>query len=157
MSDPDAPTRPRLPDTPLAPLAGGAAVALRAHRQATVLVLLPTTPSAADAAYLRELAAAEPALRGWDGRVVVVLAGAADLEALAAARATLDPLALPLPVVADASDTIARAAGVTAPALVVADQWGEVYAALAVGPDRPWLPVGEIEEWLRFLAVRCGG
>jgi hypothetical protein len=79
------------------------------------------------------------------------------MEDLAAARATLDPLALPFPVVADASDTVARAAGATAPALVVADQWGEVHAALPVGPERPWLPVAELEEWLRFLAVRCGG
>jgi len=157
MTDPDSTTRPRLPDTPLPPLAGGAAVPLRAHRQATVLVLLPSRPDTADVAYLRSLGAAEPALRGWDGRVVAVLAGGASTEELAAARATLDPLALPFPVAADASGTVARAAGVTPPALVVCDQWGEVYAALPVGPERPWLPVGEVEEWLRFLSVRCGG
>jgi hypothetical protein len=60
-------------------------------------------------------------------------------------------------VLEDPRGTVAAAAGVVAPALVVADQWGEVHAAAPAGPQQPWLAVEEVEEWLRFMAVRCGG
>ena len=153
MTEPDpTPVRPRLPDLSLPPLSGGDAVALRAHRQAAVLALLDGSAAERDLDYLRELAAAAPALGGWDGRVLVVVEGEG-----AAVRPALEALGLPFPVLVDARRTVAAEAGVDPPALVVADQWGEVHAAASVGPDAPWLPVAEVEAWLRFLAVRCAG
>ena len=152
MTDLDLPTRPRLPDLALPAIAGGDPVSLRAHRRAAVLVLLAGALDPADAAYLGALAAAAPALAGWDGRVLAVAPDAALGPAL-------DALALPFPALVDADGRVAAAAGVAAPALVVADQWGEVHlaATAAEGGGRAWPPVAEVERWLQFLAVRCAG
>lgn len=153
MAVADLPSRPRLPEHPLPGAGGGAPVPLRAHRRGTVLALLGPAPSADDLAYLRALAAAEPALAAWDGRVVVVVPDDAAAHAVAA-------LALPFPTAVDAAGRVADAAGAAAPALVVADQWGEVHEAAAAtdaGGARAWPDPADVEEWLRFLAVRCAG
>ena len=147
----DPPPRRRIPDLALAPLAGGEPVPLRARRQGTVLVLLGGAPDESAAGYLRRLAAAEPSLRGWDGRVLVVVDGEA-----AAARPALDALALPFPVLVDVKRAVAAAAGVAAPALVVADQWGDVHATHAT-PGDPWLDPREVEQWLQWMSIRCAG
>ncbi len=155
--DPDAaPRRARLPDAALPPLAGGPPVPLRANRRAAVLVLLGGAPDAGGAEYLRALADAEPALAGWDGRVLVVVSGP-DAAADAAFGAAFGALRLPFPVLADAAGTVAAGAAVAPPAVVVVDQWGEVHWSAAVGPDRGWPAPAELEQWLRFLAVRCAG
>jgi hypothetical protein len=150
MSDLDLPTRPRLPDLALPAMAGGDPVPLRAHRRAAVLVLLAGALDPADAAYLGALADAAPGLTGWDGRVLAIAPDAALGPAL-------DALALPFPVIVDVDGRVAAAAGVAAPALVVADQWGEVHLAAAAAEGWAWPPVAEVERWLQFLAVRCAG
>jgi hypothetical protein len=132
-------------------------VPLRERRRATVLVLLATAIGERDVTYVRELAAAEPALTGWDGRVLLVVPEVGD-----ASRALADA-APPFPVVVDERHVVAEAAQVTAPAVVVSDQWGEVHAATpagadaATGTDAPWLAVGEVERWVQWLAIRCAG
>lgn len=152
MSDTDRPaSRARLPDLALPPVDGGAPVPLRMARQGALLVLLDAAPTPEVTRWLGELAAAEPTFRGWDGRVLVVVGTAAG-DPAADARAALAALALPFPVLSDARGTVAAVAGIAAPGVVVADQWGEVHAAVA-GP----MPVREVEEWLRFLAIRCAG
>ena len=147
MTHPDAPVaRPRLPDVALPPLAGGDPVPVRMRRTGTVLVLLDASPAPRDVAYVRALADAHDELAGWDGRAFAVVAdGAARLPELA------------LPVLHDARGIVARAAGVTVPALVVADQWGEIHAAHAVGADDAWLHPREVADWLRFITIRCAG
>lgn len=46
-------------------------------------------------------------------------------------------------------------ANVDAPAVVVADQWGEVaYAAAAIRPEELPEPQ-ELLDWIRFLRIRC--
>ncbi len=159
-----APRRARLPDAALPPLAGGPPVPLRANRHAAVVVLLDGAPDARGAEYLRALADAEPALAGWDGRVLVVVSGpdaaaaaAADGAADGAFGAAFGALRLPFPVVGDAAGSVAAGAVVAPPAVVVADQWGEVHWSAAVGPGREWPAPAELEQWLRFLAVRCAG
>ncbi len=148
-TDDDEPRRARIPDLALPPLAGGAPVPLRMRRTGTVLVLLAAAPRPGDAAWLASLVDAEPALRGWDGRVVVVVPPEAAVPALLAAGHVL-------PVVVDDTGRVARAAGVAAPALVVTDQWGEVHAAVSAN-GAPWMPASQLEQWVRFLAVRCAG
>jgi hypothetical protein len=118
-----------------------------------VLVLLAVAVAERDRAYLRALAEAEPALRGWDGRVLVVVA-AGNASAVASELAALE---LPFPVLADPTAVVAAAAGVEPPALVVSDQWGEVHASVRAADPTGWLPPTEVEQWLRFIAVRCGG
>lgn len=136
--------RPRLPDLSLAPARGGAPVAVRAHRRGTVLVLVAGAGDEGLDAYLAALAAHEGELAGWDGRVLVVVA---DADAAPATG---------FPVLVDERGRIAAAAGVGAPAVVVADQWGEVHAAEPAIGGR-WLAPGELEQWLRMIAIRCAG
>jgi hypothetical protein len=149
--------RPRLPDVALPTLAtpsgpSDARVALRAPRRGSVLVLLDDAHTERDVAYLRVLADATRALADWDGRVLAIVAGADG----AAARA-LAALAPPFPVLLDADGVVARGASVAAPALVIVDQWGEIHVARAVPPDGAWPAVGELEQWLRYLSIRCAG
>jgi hypothetical protein len=152
MSSPDAEPRRRLPDLALVPVAGGAAVPVREHRRGAVLVLVGDAPTDADAAFLGELAGAAAAVDGWDARVLVVVGG--DAAGSGAAFAALAP---PFRVLADPGRRLAAAAGVGAPALVVADQWGEVHWTAEVGAGRGWPATAEVEQWARYLAIRCAG
>jgi hypothetical protein len=149
VSDPDATPRRRLPDVALAPAAGGHAVPLRRPRHAVVLVLLGGAPDDDARDFLRRLAGAEPSIAGWDGRVLVVATGGgAGGPGAAAAGGS----ALPFPVLADPAGAVVAAAGVDPPAVVVADQWGEVYWSSGA-----WPRVEELADWARFLAIRCAG
>lgn len=44
---------------------------------------------------------------------------------------------------------------VTPPAVVVADEWGEVYAVMHGAPDHVLPSAAEIGEWVRFVAIQC--
>lgn len=136
--------RPRLPDLSLPPAGDGAPVPVRAHRRGTVLVLAASASDEGLEAYLAALAAHEGEFAGWDGRVLIIVADAG------AAPAT------GFPVLVDARGRLAEAAGVSAPAVVVADQWGEVHAA-EPATDGRWLAPVEVEQWLRMIAIRCAG
>ena len=142
--------RPRLPELALPAAGGGASAPLRARRQGTVLALLPAPVAARDAAWARDFAAREAELREWDGRALVVLEGPA-----ADAAAALGATPLGVPVLADADGALARAAGVTAPALVITDQYGEVYASAEA--VQGWMPHDDIVAWLKYLSIRCAG
>ena len=167
MTDADAPGRARLPDVALGPLAGvgeagkdGGAVSLRERRHGTALVLVGATLTAAGADYLAALAAAAPALHGWDGRVLVVAGASAGDTGGITGDGIAPPLAalhLPFPVVADPEGIIARVARVSPPAVVVVDQWGEVRDAREVTDAQPWMPPAELEQWMRFLSIQCAG
>lgn len=144
--------RLRLPELALPALAGGAGTALRARRQGTVLALLRAPLAARDAAWVRDFAAREAELREWDGRALVVLECASgDADAIA----SLGAVAPAVPVLADAHGALARAAGVAAPALVITDQYGEVYASREA--TEGWMPLDEIVAWLKYLSIRCAG
>jgi hypothetical protein len=152
MTDSDAPTRLRLPDRALGDRAGGTPVPLRQARHGTVLVLLGGTLTAADAEFVRALAAHRAALAAWDGRLLLVVASAG-----APTAATLDDLQPALPVLVDVDGAVAAAAEVTAPALVITDQYGEAYVRESITADRLWPTIESVEQWLRFLAIRCAG
>jgi hypothetical protein len=111
-----------------------------------VLVLLDGAPDARDAAFLDALAAHEAELRAWDGRVLLVVREAPPVPASAA-----------FPVLLDPTGSVAAAAGVDAPALLVSDQWGELYLTRSRDAGEGWPAVAELEQWLRFLAIRCAG
>lgn len=44
---------------------------------------------------------------------------------------------------------------VAPPAVVIADEWGEVYAVMRGTPDHVLPSATEIGEWVRFLAIQC--
>src|SRR5690606_22142538 len=112
----------RLPDLSLPSSPDGTPHRLRAPgRLARVLVLVHGAGCEACAAYVRALGAEGEEIRGWDGRVLLVAPGAGD-----------DP---PLPTLADPEGRLAAALGVEAPAVVVADRWGQVHEAREAGEE----------------------
>ena len=135
----------RLPDLALATL-GGAACPLRpGGRRSSVLVLVHSTECAACAAFVVRLAAAADGLRAWDGEVRVIVP---------AAQAG-SPSASPFTLLVDAEQRVATALGITPPAVVIADQWGEVHDVREAAGEHRFPAVEEIESWLRYLAIQC--
>src|SRR5690606_41996563 len=97
----------------------------KAGRLATVLVTVH--PDCAEcSAYLESLRDVQGRVEEWDGRVI-------------AARAT-EELA---------------AAGVPAPAVLIADQWGELFVVEPAGADHAFIEPDEVVAWLRYLAIQC--
>ncbi|NLG63030.1 MAG: hypothetical protein GX539_12385 [Candidatus Cloacimonetes bacterium] len=119
-------TGQRLPLITIQPADGGTPVPLRkAGRLATVLVTVH--PDCAEcSAYLESLRDVQGRVEEWDGRVI-------------AARAT-EELA---------------AAGVPAPAVLIADQWGELFVVEPAGADHAFIEPDEVVAWLRYLAIQC--
>ncbi len=165
MTAPATPvTGGRLPALTLPARDGGPDVALRAPgRLATVLAVLHTGCARCQA-WLTELAAREADLHDWDGRVIAVYAGpaphgepvqasAAGTSASSTPSAGLRPAGR-VRVVADPGGQLARA-GVAAPAVLVADQWGELFVVEHAGAAHTLLAPDEIIDWLRYLAVQC--
>lgn len=140
--------RPRLPDAALPSAGAGPPVPLRARRTGTLVVVLDGAPDPTALAFVQALAGAEATLRASDGRALVVVPSAE-------AGGRVEPPAPP--VLVDAGGRVAAAAGVAAPAVVVADQWGEVWHAATVPPGAPWMEVAEVDRWLGYLAIRCAG
>jgi hypothetical protein len=152
MTESDAPARLRLPDRALPVRADGAPVPLRQARHGTVLVLLGSSLESRDLAFVQALATHREALRAWDGRVLLI---ATDAHVPETAWPGEPPPALP--VLVDVDGSVAAAADVKTPALVITDQYGEVYLRESITPERAWPTVESIEQWLRFLAIRCAG
>lgn len=142
--------RRRLPDLRLQPVGGGPAVSLRPRgRKAPILVLVHPGGCADCRAYLGRVAEHRAEIEEWDGRVIAVVPGPDSAEAAEFWNGT------PFPVVADPDGRVADALSVEAPALAVADQWGDIHAAEAAGPEHHFLEPAELVEWARFLAIQC--
>ena len=116
----------RLPMMSVEPVQGGAPVALRrAGRLATVLITMHPDCDEC-AAYVDALAERQSDIDDWDGRVVATYA----------------------------SDELA-AAGIPAPAVLIADQWGELFVVEPAGDDHGFIEPDEVVSWLRYLAIQC--
>jgi hypothetical protein len=86
-------------------------------------------------------------LAEWGARLVVVVLGS-PVEAAALVPAAL---AQQFDVLADSQ----RVLGASAPAVLVADEWGEVFFACRA-EDGVQLPTPEeLREWIVFVAVQC--
>jgi hypothetical protein len=136
-------TGDRIPDVNL-PSAGGGTVPVRAgNRLASVLVTVHEGCADCDA-YVERLASRSAEIREWDGRVLV-------------ASTRLQPGADPSAVLRRAADPdgILAGARVPTPGVLVADQWGELFAVEAAGADHRFIDAGEVVDWLRYLAIQC--
>lgn len=119
-------------------------------RRAPVVVLLHGSGCAPCRAYVALLASVSPSLQEWDGYVRLVLP-----ESLEDARRFHAREPLPFAVLADPEQRLAGACRAAPPAVVIADQWGEVHSCACAGPAHAWPAPSEVVAWLRFLAVRC--
>jgi peroxiredoxin len=137
----------RLPELRLPALSGGAAYALRLGRSAPVLVLVHAAGCEACERFVAELDALAPELQEWDARVLVV-----GPDAPGEAGPPHDSR---FPRLSDPEARLASALSVRAPAVVIADQWGQVHERNPAGDDHRFPAPAELVDWLRFLAVRC--
>lgn len=142
-------TLTRLPDLTLPRTTTGTPHPLRGRgREGTVLYLAHSARCAACAEYLQTLEAAQEQMADWDGRVLVVVPENGD----AAASLQTD-----FPVLADPDGKVAQRCGLAGGgAMVIADQWGEVFFVAEGGEGVHELPAAaEVVEWLRFMAIQC--
>lgn len=142
--------RARIPDLTLPGAANGEPIRIRQGRRAPVLFLFDDAGCERCRTAFAEIAARAGELTEWDGRLVAVLPSPPATEV---DRAWIEGLSVP--AVVDSESRIADAAGVAAPAVVVADQWGEIHEVHAAGDDHPPVPVDRIIAALRYLSVRC--
>jgi hypothetical protein len=146
MSDPHPLVRgDRLPDIALPSASGTGTVRLcPGGRLNPVIVALHGGGCDECRAWLDRLAASADALREWDAHVVVIVPEIAILLS-----------DMPFVVAVDADGVFAARTGLRGAAVLIADQWGEVAHATDVGEGHGLPEVGEIVEWVQFLATQC--
>lgn len=137
----------RLPDLSFPALDGGGTHRLRQGRRSPVLLLVHDSHCAACRAYVRKLEEWSASLGEWDGRILVL--SPEHPEDVPGTKSDA------IPILADPERRIAGALSVRHPAVIIADQWGQVHASLPAGEDHDFPSASEIEEWLRFLAIQC--
>lgn len=136
----------RLPDLALPSVPDGQPVPVRASgRRAPVLVLVHGGGCAPCGEFIHRLEEARQELEDWDGRVLVIVPEAAETA----------PGGGAFPVLADAEQRVAAAFGTQPPAVVIADQWGQVQEVHEAGEGHRFVEVREIVGTVRHLAIQC--
>lgn len=137
----------KIPDLALATRSGTPRRLRPIGRRSPVLVLVHAGVCDACAAFIHRLRAASEMLHEWDGDVLVITPERLDGSG--------DASADPFPVLSDPEQRLASSLALTPPALVIADQWGEVHETTEAGDEHRFPTVDEIESWLRYLATQC--
>jgi peroxiredoxin len=141
----------RLPDVKLPSAPGGSPTPLRPPgRVSPVLVLVDDGECDACRAWLHRLAAASAEIGEWDGRVIVVVPAPSDRAMRIAGDA-----AKSFTLLADPDGALAARLGISTPALVIADQYGEIHHAAPAGDAHDLPDPAEVFDWLRYLAIQC--
>ncbi|HET8654244.1 MAG TPA: hypothetical protein VFL93_01830 [Longimicrobiaceae bacterium] len=115
------------------------------------LVLLLDPEGCADCiALLRQIAERPAVVTDWGGRVVAVVPGSDGGPSLPAAGESF-----PLQVLRDPEGRLGERCGVGGSALLISDEWGEIYFAQTPDAEHPLPTAEEVGEWLRFVAIQC--
>jgi len=96
------------------------------------------------------LAVHVPAYRAENAAVVAI-----DGDRDAAVHDGSSDLPRSFPLLHDAAGATVTQLGLEVPALVVTDQWGELWAAWRGGADHQLPAAAEIEHWLAFIQAQC--
>ena len=139
-----------LPSLRLASMSGGKPVALRGGRGPRILLLTHAPDCAVCERYLRGITRHAAEISEWDGRLLVVVPGSAGE---AGALAGADPPGVR--VLADPGQRVARQLGLRGAAVVIADEWGEIYFAVDAGVEHALPAPEEIVDWVRFISIQC--
>lgn len=143
--------RRRLPDVQLPLIDGETPISVRAGgRRSPVLLLLHATGCRDCEIYVERLAATQPDLLEWDGRVLLVVPDRTEAEG----TLTL-PANETFPMATDPGQRLASALSVQIPALVIADQWGEIHHVEEAGSDHRFPATEEVVDWVQYLAIQC--
>lgn len=140
----------RLPSLRLESMPGGEPVALRGGRGPRILLLTHAPDCTACERYLRKITRRAAEISTWDGRLLVVVPGSAGESG---ALAGDDPPGAR--VLADPGQRVARQLGLRGAAVVIADEWGEIYFAADSGAEHELPAPEEIVEWVRFISIQC--
>jgi hypothetical protein len=121
------------------------AVSLKHGRGPRAIVTLHGAGCEDCCAWCVRLAAASDRAAEWGGRIIVVLPASDEGDEAADLRDQ------GLTLVRDPEGAIAE--GRTA--VIVTDEWGEVFFATDAGDGHAWPSADEIVDWLRFAAIQC--
>ena len=120
-------------------------------RKGIIVVLLHGPDCEACRDYVSRLGELEEQIEDWDGRIVLV-----STEEPAAGSPSLFDAPASFHQARDDGDVFVRKAGVSPPAVFVADQWGELFAVEGASDDHRFvIQPEEVVDWLRFLAIKC--
>lgn len=140
----------RLPELTLLSETTGAPTPMnRRGRVAPIVILVHGGECEPCAEYLRQLDQAREAISEWDGRLLAVRSGKGADEPAAHADG------LKLQVLLDPEGQFALRLTLEVPAVVIADQYGEIHVAEVAGADHDFISPAEIAEWAKFLAIQC--
>ena len=138
-----------LPPAPLASIPEGRTVELRGGRGPIVVFVAHAPDCGGCAAYARGLAARARELSEWGANAsIVVRAESGEVRPLQAAAGGLRLLE-------DRGGALGARLGPGAAAVLIADEWGEIYLAVESGPAHDLPEAGEIVDWVRFIAIQC--
>lgn len=136
-----------LPPMSLVSSETGDVVNLRTSTGPRAVVVMHSVACRACRRYVREdLAPGARRIAEWGGRLTVVVPGRMG-NAASFAETTTDALE----VLVDPEKVLASGGA----AVVITDQWGEVYFAAEAGEGHELPDREEIVEWVRFLAIQC--
>jgi peroxiredoxin len=138
-----------LPSVSLAATPDGELVDLRGGRGPRVLVLMHAGACDGCQDFLRQIAPIATEVAEWGGRLLVVPEPEEDHDAL------LGEAPPGMRVLSDPEQTVARDLGLTGAAVVIADEWGEIYFAAQSGTGHRLPLPEEIVSWVRFIAIQC--
>ncbi|MCA1734322.1 MAG: redoxin domain-containing protein [Acidobacteria bacterium] len=133
----------RLPDITLQDVRERTPVRLRpaGDRSALIVMIHPECPDCTG--WVEKLAEQKDELRTWKGDVKLV------------GRNRAAEHTFPFRLLLDSENRLAAAVGLEAPAVVIADQWGEIHEAAEAGEEHRFLPIESAVEWIRHLATSC--
>lgn len=137
----------KIPDFAFATRSGAPRSLRAGGRRSPVLVLVHPGTCETCAEFIQRLGAASAALNDWDGDVVVITPETPDDSG----SGSIDRF----PVLFDPEQRLASSLSITPPAVVIADQWGEVHEVAEAGAEHRFPSADEIESWLRYLAIQC--
>jgi peroxiredoxin len=139
-----------LPSVSLASAPDGELVELRGGRGPRVLILVHAGTCHGCQDFLRQIAVVATRVAEWGGRLSLVLPDAAEDDG-----AWLREAPPGTRVLSDPERTVARHLGLTGAAVVIADEWGEIYFVAQSGTGHQLPLPEEIVSWVRFIAIQC--
>ncbi len=138
-----------LPPAPLASIPDGRTVELRGGRGPIVLFVAHAPDCHGCATYAGALAARAGELSEWGASAsIVVRADPGEVRSLQAAAGGLRLLQ-------DRGAALGARLGPGTAAVLVADEWGEIYFAAEAGAAHDLPEASEIVDWVRFIAIQC--
>ena len=137
----------RLPHVGLQPAVGKREVPIIWRRTGPMLLFLHARECAACRDYAAQVAGAIDEIQEWDGRPLIIQPDEAEPAGL--------PVPESIPVLRDTGNRLAERLGVVTPAVLIADQWGEIYESHAAGDAHDFLAPEELVSWARTIATKC--